>query len=265
MPIEEALSSRSTVIVAAHPDDETVSAGSLLARLRRPVIVTITDGAPRNIEDAGRAGCATREEYAALRRNELLDALDVAGIPEQQTHCVGIVDQETSLEMAYVTLKLVDILRELRPECVLTHPYEGGHPDHDATAFVVHSACARLHSPPAVYEFTSYHAAPPHPDDQAVMETGLFLGAEGETIVLDEEARRLKARMIECFGSQQHMLCHFSIGAERYREAPPYDFTGAPHPGKLLYEHFHWGVSGSRWRHLAGEALRTLGAATATL
>lgn len=265
MPIEEALSSRSVVIVAAHPDDETIGAGSLLPRMQRPFIVTVTDGAPRNLDDARRAGCETREEYAGLRRRELLDALDVAGIPEQQTRSLGIADQETSLELAYVTLKLVDIFRELRPSFVLTHAYEGGHPDHDATAFAVHAACARVAGAPSVFEFTSYHAAPPHSDTEAVMETGRFLGDRGEAVVYGEAARERKSQMVECFGSQLHMLRNFPLDTERYREAPAYDFTQAPHPGKLLYETFGWGVNGPRWRLLAEEALRTLGAATATL
>jgi LmbE family N-acetylglucosaminyl deacetylase len=265
MPIEEALSSRSVVIVAAHPDDETIGVASLLPRMQRPVIVTVSDGSPRKLDDARRAGCETREQYADLRRRELLDALDVAGIPEQQTRSLGIVDQETSLEMAYVTLKLVDIFRELRPSFILTHPYEGGHPDHDATAFAVHAACARIPGAPSVFEFTSYHAAPPHSDTEAVMETGRFLGDRGETLVLSEDARERKSQMMECFGSQLHMLRNFALDKETYREAPAYDFTQAPHPGKLLYENFGWDVSGSRWRLLAEEALRTLGAATATL
>ena len=200
MPIEEALSCRSVVIVAAHPDDETVGAGSLLPRLQRPIIVTVTDGAPRNSDDAQRAGCATREEYAALRQRELLDALDVAGIRSDDTRSLGIVDQEASLEMAYLTLKLLDVLREFRPAYLLTHPYEGGHPDHDATAFAVHAACARVPSPPTVFEFTSYHAAEPHCDDTATMETGRFLGDRGETIVLSRQASRRKSQMIECYG-----------------------------------------------------------------
>jgi N-acetylglucosamine malate deacetylase 2 len=265
MPIEEALSSRSTMIVAAHPDDETIGAGSLLPRLRKPMIVTVTDGAPRSLADAQRAGCPTRAQYLHLRRRELLEALELAGIAADQTHSIGIVDQEASLEMAYVTLKLVDLFREHRPSVVLTHAYEGGHPDHDATAFAIHAACARVTAPPTVFEFTSYHAGEPHSEEKADMEVGRFLGDRGETIALSEEARETKAQMIDCFASQLHMLRNFPLDVERYREAPAYNFTQAPHPGKLFYENFGWDVTGDRWRRLAEEALRTLGAATATL
>jgi LmbE family N-acetylglucosaminyl deacetylase len=231
----------------------------------RPVVATVTDGAPRNPEDARRAGCGTRDEYALLRRQEMIAALGVAGVPPDQIRPFGLADQEASLEMAYLTLRLVDLLRELRPAAVLTHPYEGGHPDHDATAFAVHCACARVPDPPEVYEFTSYHAAPPHPNDAAAMEVGRFLGDHGERVELAAQWRERKSRMVNCYASQLHMLANFPIRAESYRRAPAYDFTQAPHPGKLFYENFNWGVSGLEWRHLAAEALLTLGAANPVL
>ena len=34
----------------------------------------------------------------------------------------------------------MDVLDDVRPDVVLTHAYEGGHSDHDATAFAVHLA-----------------------------------------------------------------------------------------------------------------------------
>ncbi len=264
MPIDQALASRSIVIVAAHPDDETVGAGGLLPMLRAPVVVTVTDGSPRDTGDAERAGCATREDYARLRRNELLGALEVAGLPSGRARPLNIVDQEASLEMTYVTLHLVALLRELRPAIVLTHPYEGGHPDNDATAFAVHAACARIPEPPDVYEFTSYHAHAGEGLDDCAMEVGKFLpeSDDGEPLVLPDEARELKSRMIACFISQLPMLRRFPVDVERYRAAPVYDFTQAPHPGKLFYEHFNWGLTGERWRHLAEKALRTLRAGT---
>jgi LmbE family N-acetylglucosaminyl deacetylase len=265
MSIEEALASRSVVVLAAHPDDETIGAGGLLPRLLHPVVVTVTDGAPQNASDAGRAGCPSREDYARLRHGEFRAAMEVAGIPPDQIRPIGVVDQEASLEMAYLTLRLVDILREFRPAVVLAHAYEGGHPDHDATAFALHAACARVPSPPTVYEFTSYHAAEPERNGPPAMEVARFLGDRGETLVLSEVARDRKARMIECYASQRHILCNFPLDTERFREAPAYDFTQAPHPGKLYYENFDWGVTGERWRRLAEEALRTLGAATTTL
>src|SRR3954453_22886175 len=110
--ISEALASRPVVIVAAHPDDETVSVGGLLPRLKHAVVVTVTDGSPRNPQDARRAGCSSREEYAQLRQGELRRALEIAGVAPSRMRSLHIVDQEVSLEMAYVTMRLVDVFNE---------------------------------------------------------------------------------------------------------------------------------------------------------
>jgi N-acetylglucosamine malate deacetylase 2 len=268
MTIEQALLLRPVLMVVAHPDDETIGAGGILPRFRDVSILHITDGAPRDRPDARDAGFQRREDYAAARRRELRAAMRLAGVGERQLRNLNLVDQEASLEMAYITLKLAHLIQKARPGVVLTHPYEGGHPDHDAAAFAVHAACARVEAPPEVYEFASYHAAAQvsvagggvRP---ARIETGTFLpGTDmGETVVLDEAARSRKREMFDCFSTQLPMLEHFGVDEERFRPSPAYDFTTAPHAGTLLYESFGWPLTGERWRLLAEEALKTLGAA----
>jgi hypothetical protein len=65
--------------------------------------------------------------------------------------------------------------------------------------------------------------------------------------------------MFDCFVTQQHMLAQFKLDAERFRRAPEYNFSQPPHPGKLHYENFNWGITGQRWRELAAAALNSLG------
>ena len=60
---------------------------------------------------------------------------------------------------------------------------------------------------------------------------------------------------------QRAVLAPFPIGEEAFRTAPAYDFTRPPHPGRLHYENYPWGMDGARFRDLAAQALRELGLA----
>ncbi len=244
------------MIVVAHPDDEIIGAGFLLVQIQKPTILHTTNGSPRDPGDAHRSGFATREEYAAARRKELACALEVAGITEEQCSSLEYVDQETMLQLAALSRKLAEVIRERKPDMILTHPYEGGHPDHDSTAFAVHAATKLLsESRPEVYEMTSYHSR------NGALETGVFLGEDEPCLVIepDEAQRGRKEKMFRCFASQQEVLRYFPIGPERFRRAPQYDFGLAPHEGTLNYETLPWGITGQRWRELAVTALQELG------
>jgi LmbE family N-acetylglucosaminyl deacetylase len=247
---------RSVLVVAAHPDDEVIGAGALLTRLAtaRVVIdlVHVTDGAPRNMVDASAAGFVDPESYARQRRRELYAALHAGGIAVRSAGMLGVPDQQASLSLEPLARRLARVLEVIRPAVVLTHPYEGGHPDHDATAFAVHAATAAWAS--SVVEFSCYHGA------GGTLHPLEFLpGVQRNTaLCLSPAERTAKRAMVDRFVTQQRTLAPFPLGVECFRRAPRYDFTKPPHDGRLFFEHFHWGMNGDEWRDHARAAQRAL-------
>ena len=247
------------MIVVAHPDDETVGMGAQLRRLGDALLLQVTDGAPRDGRDAAARGFASTADYTLARRAELHAALEAGRAEGVRTEIVGVPDQEACLNLETVTEHIVRRLRQEAPDAIFVQPYEGGHPDHDAVAFVVRAA-ARLiasdgRSPPAIIEMTAYHADGPR------LATGTFLPAERPvtTIELSCAHRLRKRRMIDCFTSQRDLLAGFATEVERFREAPEYDFLEPPHPGELHYERLGWGITGEIWRRHVRAALEALG------
>jgi len=244
---------RRAAVVAAHPDDETLGVGGCLEFLTAPTIIHVTDGAPQDMRDASDSGFSCREDYAQARRSEFLDCLKAGRVRITEAIALNFVDQEASLHLIELARELSRLFARLKIDMVFTHPYEGGHPDHDAAAFGVDAAC-RLMPPtlrPEIVEFTSYHSS----DGQ--METGVFLPANGVTQLsfkLSPQARERKQRMLACYRSQARVLQHFSTIEERFRSAPEYDFHKPPHPGTLFYEQFPWGMTGTKWTGLARAA-----------
>jgi N-acetylglucosamine malate deacetylase 2 len=245
------------MIVVAHPDDETIGLGAQLCSFSDALLIHVTDGAPRDGEDARWHGFASRADYANARRSELAEALIAGEAAGVRTVMLGIPDKEAFLDLAGLSRWLAEQLPREQPVAVLTHAYEGGHPDHDAAAFAVHAACQRLGAEdrPAIIEMPLYHSREGH------MVTNRFLPAHGRELTIDlaEADRRRKRRMVDRFCTQREFLSHFELDPERLRPAPAYDFRGPPHSGALMYEVFGWGISGAQWRRRAKEALAVLG------
>jgi LmbE family N-acetylglucosaminyl deacetylase len=249
------------LVVGAHPDDETMGPGGMLPRLAANVeVLHVTDGAPRHRRLWGRNEFGTWDEYAAARRAEVERALAIAGIGPERAHRLGLMDAETSRDLAGLVRRMVEAFDEFRPDVVLTHPYEGGHTDHDAVAFATRAACrllARDGAPaPALAEFTSYFNL----HGERVYNRFLpWDGAPVTVVTLTNEERDRKRRMFDCYQTQHGVLRDMPVRHERYRPAPRYDFGSAPHLGRLRYELYPQGMRGKEWRALALDALRDLG------
>jgi N-acetylglucosamine malate deacetylase 2 len=228
-------------VVVAHADDETLWTGALLPRLGDGLLIHLTDSAPRDGGDAARLGIATREEYAALRAGELDRALVALGaVVERRGY--GIADQEAVEHLPALADRLMQDCAGAA--AIVTHPYEGGHPDHDAAALAARIAADRLGVP--VVEFACYHLL----DGERVF--GRFWpGPDEQSRPLLPDERLAVAAALAEHASQRAVFGDWLPTAERWREAPRYDFGAPPPPGAALYDGFGWAMTSARWRAVA--------------
>jgi N-acetylglucosamine malate deacetylase 2 len=232
-----------TLVVVAHPDDEVIGCGALLQRMREPVVVFCTDGAPR--QSKWWQHYQSREAYSRLRRDEARQALSHAAVRDLEFLCdqhrEAFVDQELFRRLPDAIIALGLLVKRYQPQALLTHAYEGGHPDHDACCFIT-SVVARGAGLPA-WEMPLYHR-----DARAKSVHQQFVQRNGFEVELQVGAheQERKAHMLAAYASQGDIISAFDASIERLRPLYGYDFTLPPHTGKLNYELWEWEMSGEQ-------------------
>ena len=203
----EALAGQGILVLAPHPDDETLGCGAALATLAcraHPLhVVAITDGGGSHPGSA----LWSRTRIAARRADELAASLDVLGNGRIGHEHLGVRDQgvrELSVRQVH------DVLERLSSAMTVTGTldtiwttWEGDpHPDHVGTAGLAERlADARLAAVgcrPTVVRFPVWgrfvDVSPTTARDELVR------------FVPDEAERALKARALACHASQMSRL-----------------------------------------------------------
>jgi N-acetylglucosamine malate deacetylase 2 len=243
------------VVVASHPDDEIIGLGSLFNKISNISFIHTTNGAPDNFIYREGSNALTPFQYSELRFREFENALYSISVLPQNHIKFNIPDQQTSFNITGLTLKMADTLLELKPDVIFLPPFEGGHPDHDSTAFAVHNAAGILKRAginPLLIEYTMYF------NKDGLIQTGEFstpLSPEF-SCQLNGFQQSLKRKLLQCFRSQKDTLKYFHTRHEKFRIAPKYDFTKLPCKG--FYDLYNWGIDSITWLTKAKDSAEEL-------
>lgn len=154
------------LILAPHPDDESLAAGGLIQRAIkagakvRVLFATDGDNNPwpqRFLERKLQIGYTDRARWGRRRRKEALAALELLGLPRGSARFLGLPDQGiTNLLMRAeegVLFTLWAELTEWEPTIFVMPSATDAHPDHSALFVLVHLALMRLETPPRMLRF----------------------------------------------------------------------------------------------------------------
>ncbi len=218
------------VVVAAHPDDETLGAAGLIRRVHGSgagvTVVVVTDGEASH----PRSPSHSRDDLRSIRRIEVLQAVDALA-PRARVHFLGLPDGALGEDAHSLDAALSAVIEGIPASgsrMLVAAPWSGdGHRDHRVTA----ESVARLTRARGIrhvgYPIWLWHWG--HPDD-VPWELGV-------AVALTPGERSLKARALRLHVSQteplsdapgdeaivsESMQAHFDRDTEFYlREAAP--------------------------------------------
>jgi len=173
------------VILAPHPDDETLGAGGLIVTLKERGIgmkvVAVTDGenAYENVQD-----------LAPVRRREQEEALQILGVSPENIVRLGLPDRRVTEHED----ELVDQLLPLTDaNCHLIAPWTGDfHPDHEACGRAAKEVGRQTGASLSFYFFWTWHLGKPE----------ILNKLRLRRLPLDAMAIRSKVKAIHCHRSQ---------------------------------------------------------------
>jgi len=134
--ITASIAGRSTLVIAPHPDDETLGCGGTIALQSRsgaPLdVVVVSDGA-RGTPDP----TADPEAFAAQRERECLEACRRLGVPSDRVHFLRMPDADLTAHVDAIRAGLSEAIAATGAQVVISPLAHDAHADHRVVAGVV--------------------------------------------------------------------------------------------------------------------------------
>ena len=138
---ETVLSWGKTLVVAPHPDDESLGCGGAIALLRNygieVFVLVLSDGTlshPNSVKFPA-------EKLRDVREKEMLEALEILGVQSENTTFFRYKDRSVPNECAGKTVgQCRDYLGKIKPQTILVPWRRDPHPDHRAAYTLINAA-----------------------------------------------------------------------------------------------------------------------------
>jgi LmbE family N-acetylglucosaminyl deacetylase len=188
------------IVVAPHPDDETLGLGTLIAQLAAsgiPVqVISVSDGGAAHPGDSP----SDRLRMETTRRYEMRRATGFLRTPPPTS--LGLPDGKLTDHEDKLTGMLTEILEGAAPATWCAATWRGdGHPDHEAVGRAAAQACARTSAVLLEYPVWMWHWALPA-DPAVPWHQAYSVPAPGWATEHKRRAARFYRSQFELSGSQ---------------------------------------------------------------
>lgn len=160
------------LVIAPHPDDETLGCGLLLQQVLaaggevRIILMTDGDNNPwpqRYLERRLVINEAARKRWGARRRHEVMRALEPMGVPAEALHPLGWRDMEVTdrlrNDFAGSIAAIRSIIDAFQPNLICGPALRDSHPDHGAAHVLCRLALAGMDPAPKLIAYPVHGAA----------------------------------------------------------------------------------------------------------
>ena len=137
------------VVLLAHPDDEIYICNLIASLVHSEKVVDVIYVT---------SGDYHGEEVGRLREQEAFESMRLIGIQEDRIHFLRAPERELISRLKEVLSLTLDKIQTLRPDCIISHDFEGGHNHHDTTSFYASKISEQLNIP--LYVFPAYYGWP---------------------------------------------------------------------------------------------------------
>ena len=135
------------LIIAAHPDDEVLGCGGIMARYKDTVnfiVLVVAEGSTCRFDDYK---SEEAQEAINIRNECFIDSMTALGVPSYELHNLpcGRLDQ---IPIIVINKLIENIIVRYKPRKIFTHSFSDTNNDHKIVARATEMACR-----PSIFEF----------------------------------------------------------------------------------------------------------------
>jgi LmbE family N-acetylglucosaminyl deacetylase len=149
---------KAILIVAPHPDDETLACGGTIAKRIKEgynvKVIFLTDGRNSHLNELGITLDPTPDELIEVRKDEATRATGILGLKKNDLIFLSLENITLEANFEIAKSHLIELMKRLHPEEIFFPDEEDTHKTHNEACRIVRDSLKALSISPKKYQYT---------------------------------------------------------------------------------------------------------------